>query len=376
MVRRNNRSRERLPEASCACFERAGLTGPGTVSEPDNPLADLDIDVCNVRPAFEASVAAGVSEEELRARLGWTRSWLARDGATVSGASTYEHMAWMASRPDFAAFVLDMVGRHTATSLGVVGLACKTAASLGEALSRHGRYQALINRTARYDAVAEGATVRLEETRFGPASGGSLRLSDYTVLVAVQLLRGLVGEDAPIVALHFRSETIATAERKAWEAFAGAPIETGHPKAALVCPLTLVAQPLLSHDVELSAYFAELLQQSSPEPDAPDWSARVRAAIVRRLADGTPTADSVGRSLGLGVRTLARRLADEGQTFAALLTEVRRDRARHLLTDKKLTQAEVAFLLGYRDQASFHRAFRRWFGTTPAAFRQRLGKPG
>lgn len=361
-------------EPKITWIQPGGLTGPATVSESDNPLADLDIDVCNVRPAFEASLAAGIEEGELQVRLGWTRSWLERDGATVSGASTYEHMAWMSSRPDFSAVVLDMVRRHTAASLGVVGLACKTAAFLGEALARHGRYQALINRTARYDAVLDGDTVRLEETRFGPVASGSLELSDYTVLVAVQLLRGFLGDEVPIVALHFRRDSISDAERSAWEGFAGAPIETGHPKAALVCPVALMIQPLQSHDTELSAYFADLLQQSSPESSNPNWSARVRAALERRLADGTPTADSIGRELGVGVRTLARRLADEGQTFGELLTAVRRDRARHLLADAKVTQAEVAFLLGYRDQASFHRAFRRWFGTTPAAFRQSLGR--
>lgn len=348
------------------------MTGSGTVSEPDNRLADLDIDVCNVRPAFDASLAAGISESELQARLGWTRSWFDRDGATVSGASTYEHMAWMSSRPDFAAFILDVVRRHTPASLGVVGLACKTAASLGEALVRHGRYQTLTNRTARYDAVVDGDTVRLEETRFGPVTSGSVLLSDYTVLVAVQLLRSLVGAEAPILGLHSRRDAITAAEREAWEGFAGAPIETGHAKAALLCPVALIVQPLPSHDTELSAYFADLLQQSSPQLELSDWGARVRAALERRLADGTPTADSIGRELGLGTRTLARRLSEEGHTFGALLTAVRRDRARDLLADANVTQAEVAFLLGYRDQASFHRAFRRWFGTTPAAFRQSL----
>ncbi|MGH1346315.1 MAG: helix-turn-helix domain-containing protein [Nannocystales bacterium] len=342
------------------------------MSEADEPLADLDIDVCNVRPAFEASLAAGVDATEIQARLGWTRAWLERDGATVSGTSTYEHMAWMSSRPNFAALVLDMVRRHTPASLGVVGLACKTAASLGEALMRHGRYQTLINRTARYDAMVDGNTVRLEETRFGPASSGAVRLSDYTVLVAVQLLRGFIGNDAPILALHSRRESISTAERKAWEEFAGAPILTGYAKAALVCPVELMIQPMASHDTELSAYFADLLQQSSPDPEALSWSARVRAALEHQLADGTPTADAIARGLGLGVRTLARRLAEEDETFGALLTAVRRERARRLLGDENVTQAEVAFLLGYRDQASFHRSFRRWFGTTPAAFRQSL----
>ena len=68
------------------------MTLGAPMAEAANRLPELDIDVCNVRPAFEASLAAGVSEAELEWRLGWTRALIETDGATVSGASTYEHM--------------------------------------------------------------------------------------------------------------------------------------------------------------------------------------------------------------------------------------------------------------------------------------------
>ncbi|MEM7157267.1 MAG: helix-turn-helix domain-containing protein [Myxococcota bacterium] len=340
--------------------------------DSDHPLAELDIDVCNVRPAFEASLEAGVTESELEARLGWTAELIARDGATVSGASTYEHMTWMATRPGFPEFVLDAVQRHTATSLGVVGLACKTSAFLGEAMARHGRYQELTNRTARYDARLEGEAVFIEETRFGPATPGSQLLSDYTLLVAVQLIRTLVGPDVPVQRLRSRRAEIPEAQRRSWEAFAGAPIEAGHAKAALVIPAALAVRPLPSHDLELSAYFRGILEQAAPDVSELGWVDKVRAMIERRLSDGTPTADAIARDLGLGSRSLARRLKEESETFGGLLSAVRQERARTLLSDPKVSQAEVAFLLGYRDQASFHRAFRRWFGTTPAVFRRDL----
>lgn len=348
------------------------MTLAAPMPETDNRLPDLDIDVCNVRPAFEASLAAGVSEAELASRLGWTRELIETDGATVSGTSTYEHMAWMAERPDYGAFVLDVVRRHTPSSLGVVGLACKTAATAGEAMVRHGRYQALTNRTARYDARLEGEMLCIEETRFGPPTRGSRLVSDYTILVAVQMLRGLLGPEVSVVALRSRRERISAEERLAWEGFAGAPIETGHDKAALLCPASLAIEPVPSHDAELSAYFGRILERTAPDLGELGWVDRVRAAIERRLSDGTPTAESVARELGIGARSLARRLGEESETFGSMLTAVRCERARSLLADPRISQAEVAFLLGYRDQASFHRAFRRWFGTTPSVFRRGL----
>ncbi len=342
------------------------------MADSDNPLSDLDIDVCNVRPAYEASLATGISEGEIEARVGWTREHLERDGATVTGASTYAHMAWMAENAEYAAFVLDAVQRHTAASLGVVGLACKTSATVAEALQRHGRYQSLTNRTARYDARAEGGVVHIEETRFGEPSTGSLLISDYTVLVAVQLLRSLLGPDVPVVELRSRRASVSERERSAWEAFAGAPIVVGAEKAALCCPVAVLARPVPSSDDELSAYFSRLLRAKSPDGPPRRWVDDARAAVERGLASGTPSANEVAKQLGVGARTLARRLSDEGTTFGQLLTEVRRERARQHLQDPELTLAEVAFLLGYRDHASFHRAFRRWFGATPAVYRAKL----
>jgi AraC-like DNA-binding protein len=44
--------------------------------------------------------------------------------------------------------------------------------------------------------------------------------------------------------------------------------------------------------------------------------------------------------------------------------------APELLRDGRMAVAEVAFLLGYEDASSFHRAFRRWFGSSARVFRR------
>ena len=69
-------------------------------------------------------------------------------------------------------------------------------------------------------------------------------------------------------------------------------------------------------------------------------------------------------------RTLRRRLAAEGVSFRALRDEALRERAVELLRRPGSAIAEVAFVLGFSDPTAFHRAFRRWTGVTPQAWRR------
>ena len=69
-------------------------------------------------------------------------------------------------------------------------------------------------------------------------------------------------------------------------------------------------------------------------------------------------------------RSLQRRLEAEGTRFAALVDAVRKDLALRYLADPRLALGEVAYLLGFAEPSPFHRAFKRWTGTTPAAMRR------
>lgn len=68
-------------------------------------------------------------------------------------------------------------------------------------------------------------------------------------------------------------------------------------------------------------------------------------------------------------RTLRRRLAGVGNSYLALLDDVRRDAAIHLMEQTTLPVAEVAGQLGYAESASFRHAFRRWTALSPSQYR-------
>lgn len=96
-------------------------------------------------------------------------------------------------------------------------------------------------------------------------------------------------------------------------------------------------------------------------------SRQVQVLITQRLATGAPMAQ-VAAALGLGERTLRRRLAAEETTYQLLLDEVRSALASELLATG-LRVVDVAARLGYAESASFIHAHRRWTGVSPLGVR-------
>lgn len=102
------------------------------------------------------------------------------------------------------------------------------------------------------------------------------------------------------------------------------------------------------------------------------WAERVRRQLRRELVApaAEPLAlDALARQFGLSPATLRRRLEDEGVGWQALKDEVRRDLAIHRLADPRQSIEDIAAQLGFNDASSFHRAFRKWTGAAPGAYR-------
>lgn len=96
----------------------------------------------------------------------------------------------------------------------------------------------------------------------------------------------------------------------------------------------------------------------------------LRSVIADVLSDGAPS-ELVARKLAMSVRSLQRRLKQERTTYSAVLDSLREELARQYLADSDLAISEVAFLLGFSEQSSFHRAFKRWTGAAPGEWRKR-----
>ena len=96
-----------------------------------------------------------------------------------------------------------------------------------------------------------------------------------------------------------------------------------------------------------------------------------RDVILRAFATGHPPIEKIAGAVNMSVRTFQRRLAEAGRTYKMLLDEVRFAEARRALASSNEPLKAISFGLGFAEQASFTRAFRRWTGLAPSEYRRR-----
>jgi len=103
-----------------------------------------------------------------------------------------------------------------------------------------------------------------------------------------------------------------------------------------------------------------------------DFQTKVRRVLRAGLIVGRCSADGTAALFAMQRRTLSRRLRAEGKSFEALLAQIRYETARQLLTDTAIPIRQIAEAIGYADVSVFTRAFKRWSGETPSAWRSSL----
>ena len=160
-----------------------------------------------------------------------------------------------------------------------------------------------------------------------------------------------------------------------YEAFFDAAVHFERPVARLVFREHALGAATRRADPALFATLRAALDRALADvraryPDDADPVAAARGAIASLGADGIWSSDAVSDHLGMPLRTLQRHLSQHGVTLRDLLDEQRKASALELLRGPRVSLDDVAFLCGYADERSFSRAFKRWTGQTPIAFRE------
>ncbi|MCA3560117.1 MAG: AraC family transcriptional regulator ligand-binding domain-containing protein [Aestuariivirga sp.] len=151
--------------------------------------------------------------------------------------------------------------------------------------------------------------------------------------------------------------------------FFGCPVRFNEGQNCLILPGRSLGFRLPSADAKLRERLISALQQQIAQQQQ-GFAPRVRHAIRPLLVAGDASHKRVAAHLNLHPRTMGRRLEEEGITFEQLKDEVRLAVARELLARTAMAVSDVAGSLGYATPSAFVRAFRRWTGTSPSAWRR------
>jgi len=199
-----------------------------------------------------------------------------------------------------------------------------------------------------------------------PRAPALVQAYELSLANGIRILRMLGGEESHPDRVVFKHARQGPPEAY-WAAF-GAPVLFEQSWCGLEVDLALASRPLSGADPATREIATRYLDaQFGPQHDS--TATRVAELVRRLLATGHADAVTVADQLRLHPRTLQRRLAREGVTFAALLDRERQAQAARLLTQPDLQLGQVAALLGYSEQSAFNRAFRRWYGVAPGRYR-------
>ncbi len=255
----------------------------------------------------------------------------------------------------------------------VVGHLARRSRTLGEAFERVARYSRIVHDAGRVEVELSDAGLVVFPGCRGMLHEFPRQVAEYSAASVVVIARALT--EKPLVPLEvgFRHPAPeSTAEHR--RIFGCAP-RFGRPETSVVFERAVASQTIAGYEPGLVSLL-ELLASGMLEKlgEADDLMARVEQLVARRLEEGVPSLDDVADQLGVGKRVLQRRLQQSETTFQGLVESVRQRLAERYLENPSLSLHEIAFLLGYTDPSNFHRAFRRWFGATPAEVRARRSR--
>lgn len=324
-----------------------------------------------VAPILLGIREAGMDPGPVLAEVGFDPGVLVDPDARVQHdrvVMLWERATALTGDPDFG---LRCAGLLAPGQLGVIEYAFRKSDSLRQGLERVQRYFRLNHDVAGFEFNVKGGRFQVRHTlpaaRTLPRAAvdfilaNPVRIAREATSGGVSPCRVLLDYPRPLqTALLeecFQCELVFSASCRAFE----------YPELSVHTPL-LEADPALS--VVLEQHAQMMLDRI---PQVHSFSDRVRELIASQLCAGNIDAQGTAEKLRMSVRTLHRRLSDEGTSHNGLLEQLRRDLSERFLRQATMSISEAAFMLGFSEPSAFHRAFKRWNGCTPAQFRQRLG---
>lgn len=200
---------------------------------------------------------------------------------------------------------------------------------------------------------------------------GELRLLAIEDILTniVTTARWVLGQALPITKLRCNYPAPSHAAR--YQEIFQCPVEFDSPATQLFFNAAILDQPLPQSSPQSALLYKKLCEEKSIARNQGDIAWRLWQIIVEDPAH-PPSLNDAAQQLKCSGRTLSRKLLAQGWQYQQLIDQVREIHARRYLSDPTLSITRIGQQLGYADSSGFHRAFKKWTGISPRAFRDAL----
>ncbi len=263
-------------------------------------------------------------------------------------------------------FGLRLAARRRLANLGQVSLVLREEPTGLAAVQTLSRYLQLVNPSLFTDVDIAGDWVIIRETLLVSSQQPMRQSMEMAVGVMHGVLRELLGESwrARRVCFAHRPSGATSYAKRLFDC----PIDYNAEFNGLVCDASSLSQELPGRDAAWVQYSRGQLDQALRQV-APAKSDQVRQLMSALLPQGRCTADQIALQMRVDRRTIHRRLAREGESFASLLESMRRELVVRQLRDSDRSSTEIALLLGFSSASAFGHWFRSRFASSARAWR-------
>lgn len=260
------------------------------------------------------------------------------------------------------------------SSSSVTAYISKYSRDLKQVLENSARFHAIIDPALALSLRISGNSASFEADWKDPGFSRYHRRTEFLLFAAIGRMRALTQTCLHPIEMRFQHEVGQHAE--AFAKIGGFPVTFGAERLEIILSLPSLEIPIPTYDPSLRAHLLEYGERLLAERRYPKQKTRalVEGLITRSMPGRIIPANDAAAQLGLSPRTLARRLTDEGVSYREIVEDLRCDLAQTFIKNG-MTLAEIAYSLGYSDQAAFSTAFKRWTGQAPSAFRKRVDHP-
>jgi AraC-like DNA-binding protein len=256
--------------------------------------------------------------------------------------------------------------------LGIIHYVFASSATALDAIKNLVRYHHLVNSTTTLALEETNQQIAIE-VKFRPGlESFEKHIAEWGPTTFVAVLRFLTGVHIAPRSLTFIHQRTSGVEN--FRAFFGCPVRFGANRECIVFTRNALLAPIHTTDKFLLNLLKAFCEEAIGRRETVSTTTRasVEKALLEFLPNGKATVANVATALIMSPRSLARRLADEGTSYTAVLDELRRDLAMRHLEDPTLAVSHIAWLLGYSEVTSFNHAFQRWTSRSPKMVRARL----
>lgn len=150
------------------------------------------------------------------------------------------------------------------------------------------------------------------------------------------------------------------------------------PRSCLLGPAEYETLPVSrgDHGVQETLRAQLMAEMASLQDTSTSFVHKIERIIKPRLETGEVNLDDIAVEAGVSVRTLQTRLEESGLNFRTLLDRMRHAQVLLYMGDADISLIDMAHMLGFATQSSFHHAFKRWTGMTPGQYRKQRLRAG